>query len=91
MKQDGARRGDRLIHPSARYLLKGNDGMATVAKTGVYRDASGNALYLVAGENVADDIAARYTLDDNGKSGAPQNRAEPAAPQTRARRATDAD
>lgn len=89
MRQDGARRGDDLIYASARRMLKGSDGMAIVSKTGVYRDKSGHALYLVEGENVADDIAARYTLDDGGKSGAPENRAEPAAPQTRARRTDD--
>ena len=91
--QDGARRDDRLIHVGARYLLKGTTGMAIVKTTGIYRDATGHALYLVEGENIADDIAARYTLDggkpaSDAKFGAPENRAD-AVPQVRSRKVQD--
>jgi len=92
MTQDGARRDDRLIHVGARYLLKGTDGMAIVKATGVYRDATGHALYLVEGENVSDDIAAKYVIDggkpaETAKFGAPENRAD-SVPQSRSRKAS---
>lgn len=58
--------------------------MAIVPKTGVYRSADNAlSLFLVEGENVADDVFARVQLDTGAKNGAPENRAAKPAAETR--------